>query len=153
METLQYQKIAKTNTLGECEEVGAMANILIVDDTPLTHRLLNLMLQRIDNSINIFTAYNGKEALDQLAENAFDLVITDINMPGMDGFALMDEMRADDKYKDLPIIVLTASGHKKIPAMAAQKGATSFLTQPISSWELKETVTRCLKGTIVGLSH
>lgn len=153
METLQYQKIAKTNTLGECEEVGAMANILIVDDTPLTHRLLNLMLQRIDNSINIFTAYNGKEALDQLAENAFDLVITDINMPGMDGFALMDEMRADDKYKDLPIIVLTASGHKKIPAMAAQKGATSFLTQPISSWELEETVTRCLKGTIVGLSH
>jgi CheY-like chemotaxis protein len=111
------------------------------------------MLQRIDNSLNIFTAYNGKEALDQLAENAFDLVITDINMPGMDGFALMDEMRADDKYKDLPIIVLTASGHKKIPAMAAQKGATSFLTQPISSWELKETVTRCLKGTIVGLSH
>jgi CheY-like chemotaxis protein len=153
METLQFQKIAKTNTLGECEEVGAMANILIVDDTPLTHRLLNLMLQRIDNSLNIFTAYNGKEALDQLAENAFDLVITDINMPGMDGFALMDEMRADDKYKDLPIIVLTASGHKKIPAMAAQKGATSFLTQPISSWELKETVTRCLKGTIVGLSH
>ncbi len=152
MDTLHFLNIAKTNTLGECEKAGAMANILIVDDTPLTHRLLNLMLQRIDNSINIFTAFNGKEALAQLADNTFDLVITDINMPGMDGFALMDEMRADDKYKDLPIIVLTASGHKKVPAMAAQKGATSFLTQPISSWELKETVTRCLQGTMVGLS-
>ena len=130
-----------------------MANILIVDDTPLTHRLLNLMLQRINNSISIYTAYNGKEALAQLAKNTFDLVITDISMPGMDGFALMDEMRADDKYKDLPIIVLTASGHKKDLAIAAQKGATSFLTQPISSWELKETVTRCLQGDAVGLSN
>ena len=125
-----------------------MANILIVDDTPLTHRLLNLMLQRINDSIRIYTAYNGKEALAQLAQNTFDLVITDINMPGMDGFTLMEKMRADEKYKDLPIIVLTASGHKKTPAMAAQKGATSFLTQPISSWELKETVTNCLQGTM-----
>lgn len=121
-----------------------MANILIVDDTPLTHRLLNLMLQRINNTLGIYAAYNGKEALEQLAETKIDLIITDINMPGMDGFALMDELRRDTRYKDLPIIVLTASGHKKVTTIAAQKGATGFLTQPISSWELKKTVTDCL---------
>ena len=126
------------------------AHILVVDDDPTILDLFRRAMNIAGHQCSV--AHDAAHALEILSHTPAEVLITDINMPGMDGFALMDEMRADDKYKDLPIIVLTASGHKKVPAIAAQKGATSFLTQPISSWELKETVTRCLQGTMVGLS-
>lgn len=120
-----------------------MAKILIVDDTVITHRLLDLMLSQ-DQHIS-FSAHNGLEAKALLSETRFDMVITDINMPYMDGLALLDWMREQGKFHNMPVIVLTASGHEQVKEAAVSKGATGFLNQPFSSWELKKMVTECLQ--------
>jgi CheY-like chemotaxis protein len=120
-----------------------MANILVVDDAILTQRLLEVMLRRIDHTT--ISALNGLEALECLKETAVDLVITDINMPEMDGLSFLDELRAaDSRHKNLPVIVMTASGLPYIPKIVSKKGATIFLAQPFSSRELTEAVTKCL---------
>lgn len=121
-----------------------MANILVVEDTHLSLQLLDFFLRK-DNHV-VLKAHNGLEAIDCLQKNRVDLVITDINMPEMDGFSLLERMRANDQYRDLPVIVLTASGVEKTEQLAFEKGATAFLTQPYSSKELGKLVTDCLDG-------
>ncbi|MFZ0544103.1 MAG: response regulator [Candidatus Promineifilaceae bacterium] len=124
-----------------------MANVLVVDDAILTQRLLEVMLRRINHKT--IQALNGLEALARLKDNAVDLVITDINMPEMDGLSFLDELRADSSHKNLPVIVMTASGLPYIPQMVTKKGATIFLAQPFSSRELTEAVTKCLEKNVV----
>lgn len=119
-----------------------MAKILVVDDEPVTNRLLSLMLQRSNHVV--YTANNGIEALSCLDKMTIDLMITDINMPDMNGLTLLEELRADQRHKDMPVIVLTAIGQEHMSELAVQKGATNFLTRPVSSWELKKAVTDCL---------
>ena len=119
-----------------------MAKILIVDDAPHTHRLLTLMLERINHTT--ISAESGPQALEHLENTQVDLMITDLNMPIMNGFTLMEQVRSQERFKNLPIIMLTASGQQQAPLEAAAKGANRFLTQPISSWELNRVVTECL---------
>ena len=120
-----------------------MAKILVVDDTILTQRLLEVMLRRVNHST--LTALNGLEALACLEETTVDLIITDINMPEMDGISFLDALRNDSRHKDLPVIVMTANGLPYMPQMVTQKGATIFLPQPFSSRELNEAVAHCLE--------
>lgn len=124
-----------------------MANILVVDDAILTQRLLEVMLRR--NNHTTIQALNGLEALSRLKEATFDLVITDINMPEMDGLSFLDELRADIRHKELPVIVMTASGLPYIPKLVSAKGSTLFLAQPFSSRELVEAVNRCIEKNFV----
>jgi two-component system, chemotaxis family, chemotaxis protein CheY len=127
-----------------------MANILVVDDSPVMQRLLTLMLKRNDHEVS--TVSNGREAFVYLADEGqkdgqkVDLIITDVNMPEIDGLALLQTLRADNRYKHLPIIVLTASGQEGIRRIAARGGANGFLTRPTSSWELKEIINHCLES-------
>jgi two-component system, chemotaxis family, chemotaxis protein CheY len=119
-----------------------MANILVVEDTYLTYQLLFYFLQR--NQHTILQANNGVEAIQTLEETPVDLVITDIHMPEMDGLTLIEHIRANDQLRDLPVIVLTASGLEKVEKLAYEKGATAFLSQPFSSRELGKLVSDCL---------
>jgi CheY-like chemotaxis protein len=121
-----------------------MARILIVDDTPHIHRLLTLMLQRINHTT--ITADSGSKALEQLEKTPVDLIITDLNMPEMSGFALLEKVRAKEKFKNLPIIMLSATGQEQASQEARQKGANSFMSQPVSTWELNRVVTECLSA-------
>jgi CheY-like chemotaxis protein len=106
--------------------------------------MLSLMLQR--NNHSVITASNGPEALQYLEQSPIDLVIADVNMPGMDGLALLNEVRGSDRFKDLPVIMLTASGKEQVRLGATQKGANGFLTKPTSSRELIEMVERYTAG-------
>lgn len=125
-----------------------MAKILIVDDMPLTHRLLRLMLSRDNHSA--ITAYNGAEALEKLREAPVDLMITDINMPDMDGWDLIEKIRGDDRWKQMPIIVMTASIQEHIRLLSeSERDTKPILTQPITSRELNEAVSRCLQTAVV----
>lgn len=124
-----------------------MARILVVDDSHLSRRLLSIILQRENHVIS--QSENGLEALSILEEEIIDLMITDIAMPIMDGLALLDKLRSDMKHKYLPVIVLSASIRDHLSEQAMEKGADRFLTQPFSSWELKEVVTECLKTPLM----
>jgi two-component system, chemotaxis family, chemotaxis protein CheY len=121
-----------------------MATILVVDDSPVMQRLLTLMLER--NEHEVIAAGNGREATTYLEQRRVDLIITDVNMPEMDGLTLLQQLRANSRHKDLPVVVLTASSQEGIRRIAAQRGANGFLTRPTSSWELKEIVNHCLPG-------
>lgn len=120
-----------------------MARILVVDDSHLSRRLLTIILQQENHSIK--QSENGQEALSILKDETFDLIITDISMPVMDGLELLEKVRSDKNNQYLPIIVLTASVQDRLSQRAKEKGATWFLTQPFSSWELKKGVTKCLE--------
>ncbi|MCJ7700381.1 MAG: response regulator [Anaerolineales bacterium] len=119
-----------------------MAKILIVDDNQVSHQILRVLLER-DNH-EVVSVFNGQEALDKLEVIHVDLVITDVNMPIMDGLELLKRLRQDQRFTTVPVIVLTASGKSKIPEIASREGATGFLTQPFSSWELKQLVRESL---------
>jgi CheY-like chemotaxis protein len=119
-----------------------MATILIVEDHPVTQRVLTYTLQKLGHGVIL--AVNGREALDRLAETPVDLVISDIAMPEMDGMTLLKHMRADVRYQALPVVVLTASGQDHDLHEARAAGANAFLTKPTSSRELAETVGRLL---------
>ena len=120
-----------------------MANILIVDDVPQILRLLCIILSR--NNHTAITAPNGEEALKKLRETAVDLIITDINMPHMDGLTLMEIIQADEQLRNLPVIVMTANIRTHLQLMAQGKENKSLvLTQPITSRELNEAVSLCL---------
>jgi two-component system, chemotaxis family, chemotaxis protein CheY len=119
-----------------------MATILVVDDSPVMQRLLTLMLER--NEHEVIAAGNGREATTYLEQGRVDLIITDVNMPDMDGLTLLQQLRAHSRHKDIPVVVLTASSQEGIRRIAAQRGANGFLTRPTSSWELKEIVNHCL---------
>ena len=104
----QYAKKIKTSKTGN-------NRVLLVEDTPFFLKMEYDYLTSAGYSV--MTAYNGKEALQLLKENNIDIVISDINMPVMDGLELAKRIRADEKYFDLPIIALTSlTGDKQVKA-------------------------------------
>src|SRR5215213_1315951 len=119
-----------------------MATILVVDDYSTSQRLLGFILRQNDHTV--VTAINGLGALEQLAEKSIDLVITDLSMPEMDGMTLLQELRANPQFQNLPVIILTGSAYAQDNTRAKAAGATLFLTKPVESEELIAAVTRLL---------
>lgn len=116
-----------------------MAKILIVDDEGDLRTLFGLCFLRRGHGIVV--ASNGAEGLACVAAHAPDLLVTDINMPVLDGLALLRQLRADG-HADLPVIVLTARADQRAAATAA--GADAFLVKPVSLRELRATAERLL---------
>src|SRR5215207_1086624 len=119
-----------------------MATILVVDDYSTSQRLLGFILRQNDRIV--LTAIHGLGALEQLAGRPIDLVITDLSMPEMDGMTLLQELRANPRFQNLPVIILTGSAYAQDNTRAKAAGATLFLTKPVESEELIATVTRLL---------
>jgi CheY-like chemotaxis protein len=119
-----------------------MATVLIVEDYAVTRRMLSYTLQQEGHTV--VTAMHGKDALRHLAETVVDIAIVDIAMPEMDGLTLLKLLRANERYKNLPIIMLTASGQDADRIQARAEGANDFLSKPTSSRELLESVNRLL---------
>lgn len=117
-----------------------MATILVVDDHSTSQRLLSFILQQSNHTV--MTAVDGFEALECLKKATVDLILTDLLMPGMDGLTLLEQLRSDERYKTLPIIVLTASEREQHHRRARAAGVTTLLTKPIESDEIVEAVNR-----------
>lgn len=117
-----------------------MTTILVVDDHSPNQRLLSFILEQ--NDYAVVTALNGLQALERLEEAPVDLVVTDLSMPKMDGITLMRRVRDDVRYKELPIIVLTASGYERDLLSASNSGANACLTKPVDSHELVNMINQ-----------
>jgi len=117
--------------------------ILIMDDNSTFRRLISHTLRRA--GYRILSATNGAQGLEIMSEDPVDLVIADLAMPVMDGFAFLKEVRADPRWSKVPVIMLTASGIDQDRVAARAQGANGFLTKPTSSWELVETVKAALQ--------
>lgn len=116
-----------------------MAKILIVDDEGDLRTLLGLCFLRRGHSIVV--AGDGAAGLQCVATHAPDLLVTDLNMPVLDGLELLRQLRADG-HADLPVIVLTARSDQRAAATAA--GADAFLVKPVPLRQLGETAERLL---------
>lgn len=118
-----------------------MKTILIVDDEPNYLIVISELLK--EEGFETKTANDGKMALEIIKETDLDLVITDMKMPGMDGFALLKEAKAINK--DLPIIMITAFGEVEKAVQAMQTGAFTYLTKPFNNNELVASINKAVE--------
>lgn len=119
-----------------------MAQILIVDDSASMRNMVSATLQSVGHKIT--DACDGKAALDKAKGANFDAVVTDLNMPIMDGITLIKNLRALPEYKYTPLLLLTteSAADKKSEGKAA--GATGWLVKPFNPAKLLATVERVL---------
>ncbi|VAW87670.1 Chemotaxis regulator - transmits chemoreceptor signals to flagellar motor components CheY [hydrothermal vent metagenome] len=119
-----------------------MAKILAVDDSASMRQMVAFTLKSAGHEV--VEAVDGKNALDIARKQSFNLVITDVNMPNMDGLTLTKELRGLANFKFTPILILTteAGGDKKVKGKAA--GATGWLVKPFNPEQLLSTIKRVL---------
>ena len=120
-----------------------MANILIVDDSASMRQMIKFTLE-VENH-KITEARDGKEGLKHASEHKYDLVITDVNMPEMNGIELTAQIRELANYKSIPVLLLTteSAGDKKKEGKNA--GATGWLIKPFDPTKLVQVVTKVLR--------
>jgi two-component system, OmpR family, alkaline phosphatase synthesis response regulator PhoP len=119
---------------------GHPYRVLVCDDEPHTQRLLQACLEA--RGFHVTKASNGVQALIRLRNEAYDLMILDVNMPEMDGFQVLNEVRGDPSLEDLPVIMLSARVHDRDVFEGYHRGADMYLTKPFSPRELLDFVTR-----------
>ncbi len=121
-----------------------MKRIIVCDDEPHILEGLRYLLRGTDRQIDV--ASSGKEALQRIAEQKPDLLITDIMMPEMSGLEVVSILRGQDTTKDLSIIILTAKGQAQDAAMAQQVWGATVVAKPFDPQELKKLVSTTLAG-------
>ena len=112
-------------------------NILIVDDYKTMLRIVRNLLNQLGFS-NIEEATDGQMALSKLQEKNFDLVISDWNMEPMSGLDLLKAVRADEKYKTIPFIMVTAESKTDNVVVAKQAGVSNYIVKPFNADTLKQ---------------
>lgn len=117
---------------------------LVVEDSPTMRQLITFSLKRIPNA-KIIEASDGVDALKKLKENRFDLIVSDINMPLMDGLKLVSMIRSDPSYRSTPIIIVTTEGSQPDREKGLALGANAYLSKPIQTNELLKVVKELLK--------
>ena len=117
---------------------GSTPRILIVDDEPFNVDLLEQEVE--DMGYEAVTATNGQEALDRVAEQLPDLVLLDVMMPVLDGFATCRRLKEDDATRFIPVIIMTALSDTEDRIKGIEAGADDFLTKPVDDRELRALV-------------
>ncbi len=119
-----------------------MQTILTVDDSPSMRSMLSFALKRA--GYNTVEADNGVTGLEAAKKQSFDLVITDVNMPEMDGLSLVSELRRIEEYKFTPVLVLTTESGDDKKALGKAAGATGWIVKPFDPDQLLNVVSRVL---------
>ena len=117
---------------------------LVVEDSPMMRQLLVFALSRVKH-LRVTEADDGVDGLRKLAAGKFDIILTDINMPIMDGLKLVKRVRSDPTHKETPIIVITTEGSQEDRQRAMQLGANAYITKPIQAPQVIAKVKELLK--------
>ena len=115
-------------------------NILIVDDCKTTRKIIALYIK--EAGYKTVLAANGVEAIEKLMNAAVDVIITDLNMPQMDGIELTRWVRENNMFKDIPLIILTTEQNDVSRVKGINTGASTFLTKPITKERLIEEINK-----------
>lgn len=115
--------------------------ILVVDDFSTMRRIIKNLLKDLGFT-NVQEADDGSTALPMLQQGDFDFVVTDWNMPGMQGIDLLRAVRADDSLKHLPVLMVTAEAKKEQIVAAAQAGVNGYVVKPFTAATLKEKLEK-----------
>jgi two-component system, chemotaxis family, chemotaxis protein CheY len=117
---------------------------LIVDDFSTMRRIIRNLLKESGYG-NADEAEDGAAALNKLKGGGFDFVISDINMPNMNGFELLSAIRADAELKNLPVLMVTAEAKKEDIVLAAQSGASGYIVKPFTKATLEEKLQKIVQ--------
>lgn len=117
---------------------------LIVDDFSTMRRIVRNLLKEIGYH-NAEEAEDGAVALSMLKATKYDFVVSDINMPNMNGFELLKNIRAEESLKTIPVLMVTAEAKKEDIVMAAQNGASGYIVKPFTKATLEEKVQKILQ--------
>jgi len=117
---------------------------LIVDDFSTMRRIVRGLLKEI-GYINAEEAEDGAVALQMLRNDKFDFVVSDINMPNMNGFDLLAAIKKEDSLRHLPVLMVTAEARKEDIVRAAQEGAAGYIVKPFTKATLEEKVTKIMQ--------
>jgi len=118
--------------------------ILVVDDMSTMRRIIKTILGQLGYT-NVDEAENGKQALAKLKKEKFDFLITDWNMPEMDGLSLVKAVREDEELKNLPILMVTAEAKKENVMEALKAGVNNYIVKPFTPEVLKEKMEKIFK--------
>ena len=122
----------------------AALKFLIIEDSPTMRQLIRFALNRLPQA-EVIEASDGVDGLKKLSSNEVDLILTDINMPIMDGLKLVSLVRSNDSYRDIPIVIITTEGAEEDRERAMALGANAYITKPIQSASLLKTVKDLLE--------
>ena len=111
------------------------ATVLIVDDEPFNVDVLQQELEELN--CHLITASNGREALDKIKSQQPDLILLDLMMPILDGFAVLSEIKGDISLRDIPVIIVSAANDSKSIVKGIKQGADDYITKPIDAEHLK----------------
>jgi two-component system chemotaxis response regulator CheY len=118
---------------------------LVVEDSPTMRQLISFSLKRFKNA-RIIEAVDGVDALKKLSGEKIDLILTDINMPVMDGLKLVSLVRQNAQLQGIPIIIITTEGAEEDRERGLALGANAYISKPIQSSHLIKTITELLGG-------
>ncbi len=117
---------------------------LIVDDFSTMRRIVRGLLKEMGCN-NADEAEDGAVALNMLKGSKYDFVVSDINMPNMNGFELLKAVKADESLRHIPVLMVTAEARKEDIVMAAQSGAAGYIVKPFTKATLEEKVQKILQ--------
>lgn len=124
--------------------MSADMKFLIVDDFSTMRRIVRGLLKEMGYN-NADEAEDGQVALNMLKSGHYDFVVSDINMPNMNGFELLKNIRAEESLKGLPVLMVTAEAKKEDIVLAAQNGASGYIVKPFTKATLEEKVVKIIQ--------
>lgn len=115
--------------------------ILVVDDFPTMRRIIRNLLKELE-FVNVDEAEDGAAGLEKVKSGNYSFVVSDWNMPNMDGLAMLQAIRADPLLAKLPVLMVTAEAKKENIIAAAQAGANGYVVKPFTAVTLEEKITK-----------
>jgi two-component system chemotaxis response regulator CheY len=119
--------------------------VLIVDDSLPMRAVIKKMVKASGFNVGqFFEAINGREALEVLKNEWLDIVITDFNMPEMNGLELVEEVKKDDELKSIPVVMITTEGSQRRVDEFMEKGAADYIKKPFSPEEIRSKLNHIM---------
>lgn len=123
------------------------ARVLIVDDSSVMRKIVGRSLRQAGLEVQeVLEASNGSEALTVARENPLDLILSDINMPLMDGLEFVRRLRAIESAQDVPVVMITTEAGEAHVVQALSSGASGYIRKPFTPDQIKERVIPLLRG-------
>jgi two-component system chemotaxis response regulator CheY len=125
------------------------SDVLVVDDSAAIRKILTRVLRQTGMAIQtIHEAGDGQEALALMAQHRIDLVLSDINMPKMDGLQLLASLKASPQWRSIPVVMITTEGGETKVAEAVKLGAAGYVRKPFTADQIKEKLVGILEPAV-----
>jgi two-component system chemotaxis response regulator CheY len=119
-------------------------SVLIVEDSLTTRSMIRAAVEEAGEELNTVEASSGFEALKLLPHEDYALIVTDINMPGINGLELINFIKKDERYRHIPLVIVTTERSAEDRDRGLAMGADAYVSKPFREEELREVITRIL---------